>query len=162
MRGVLLELTGYRVFDSYLRMRCLFLHCSKFDYKLAEATPAATQDTLGRSESLGDCAVAFVAVERDDDESSVTKMAKEIRKHIRKSQAASVVVNPFAHLTAKSSSPDDAHRLTKLLADRLSETADVPIEYSSFGWIKEFTCAVLGEVTAQIWIEIPPRHKDAV
>lgn len=137
-------------------MRCLFLFCSGFDYTLVDATPAAAQDVQGRSEAKANCAVAFVAAEKGDDERNVSKTAKEIRKWARKAQAECLVVNPFAHLTMQSASPDEALRLTRLLAERLRETASLPVEYSSFGWIKAFTCAVVGNTASQIWIEFPP------
>jgi threonyl-tRNA synthetase len=134
-------------------MRCLVLHCSSFSFVLKEQTAVATKDILGRSESYSNCFVIFLAAEGADDDTIINRCAKDIRKYFRKSGATMIVVNPFAHLTAQAVDPTIALNCCQLLTRRLSETLDVPVVFSSFGWIKEFSCCVQGQKTAQLWIE---------
>lgn len=137
-------------------MRCLALHCRTFEYRLAQATPAAAPDEADRTDVHKNCLVIFVAVERGDGEREISRCAKDVRKLARKAGATSIAVNPFAHLTRAGAAPDVALSGCLALRDQLARTADVAVWFTSFGWIKEFNCEVLGEVSAQQWIEHPP------
>ncbi len=138
-------------------MRALLLHCTTFRYRLVLDTPVSAADIIGRNKSVEDALVVFIAVESGDHEAVCSRMAKEVRKWVRRSGAAIILINPFAHLTAAPASAETALALSEALRDRLTETAEVPVEFTSFGWIKEFMCDVRGSAKAQIWIEIGPR-----
>lgn len=128
-------------------MKCLLLHCHSFDYALDHPTPAAerAENDTGHHE---DVLVAFVAAEPGDRE-KVGRAAKEIRRQARRASARMIVINPFVHLTERPATPAEAAEVGRRLIERLRETADLPVEYTSFGWYKRFDLHVLGHDQSQ-------------
>jgi threonyl-tRNA synthetase len=102
----------------------------------------------GAGESFVDVLVAFVAVEPGDS-GQLTRAARAIRRQARRAGATTIVVNPFVHLTDDPAPPNDAADVGRQLVVRLRESADIPVEYTSFGWYKAFALDALGHENSQ-------------
>lgn len=132
-------------------MRCLFLHCRRFDYKLDHPTVAADGVPDGEARHFEEVMVVFTAIENGDDDGKINAAAKEIRKLARRVKAERIVINPFAHLSESLAEPAVAKELLKILHTRLRDTWTTGVEYTSFGWYKEFYLSVYGHEGSQVF-----------
>lgn len=128
------------------------MHCRSFSYRLDHPTPVADPGVEGARESFGDALVAFVAMEPDDS-TQVVRAARAIRRQAKRAGATSIVVNPFVHLTDNPAPPSEAAEVGRQLHARLGESADVSVEYTSFGWYKAFQLDALGHESSQVFRE---------
>jgi threonyl-tRNA synthetase len=126
-------------------VKLLCLHADKFSYRFDHpTTPAADDHAPGETADYDDALVVFVAIE-EGDEHKIAHAAKEVRKVAREARVSRIVVNPFVHLTADPAAPEEARVDSSHLADRLKETFDGEVDYTSFGWYKAFRINVRGD-----------------
>jgi threonyl-tRNA synthetase len=125
-------------------MKLLCLHADRFDYKFDHPTAGADERDAGGTEAYDDALVVFVAIEHDDAD-KVNHAAKEIRHVARRAGVKRIVVNPFVHLTSEPAPPSEASLDAKRLTERLEETFEGEVVYTSFGWYKSFRIDVRGD-----------------
>ncbi|MFA4946299.1 MAG: threonine--tRNA ligase [Candidatus Micrarchaeia archaeon] len=133
-------------------MKLLCLHCDYVAYKpLKKALKNAA--ALSEEEKAGgryeNCLLVFSTLEKGDDEAVVKKAAQEVRKHYGEVKAASVLVYPYAHLSANLASPDDAVRLLKAFHNAVKEFCPEAGK-SVFGYYKEFELKCKGHPLAEL------------
>lgn len=135
-------------------MRLLILDCKNFQYKLDHKTAVGEDITAEKMEDkYENPLVVFTAVEEKDEESIVSKVAKDIRKIARKNNNSLVIINPFAHLSASLANPEKATRILEILNVKLNECPDFKTIRSVFGWYKQFLVEVKGHENSQIYRE---------
>jgi threonyl-tRNA synthetase len=127
-------------------VKLLCLHADRFAYRFDHPTPGADEHEheAGEQAAFEEALVVFVAVEPGD-EGKINHAAKEVRHLARRANVRRIVVNPFVHLTSEPASPDEAHGDSERLAERLRETFDGEVVYTSFGWYKAFRIDVRGD-----------------
>jgi threonyl-tRNA synthetase len=131
-------------------MKLLCLHASRFAYNLDHPTAGADRHEPGEVAEFGDALVVFVSVEPGDVDKAVAA-ASEVRHAARRSGAERIVVNPFVHLTSEPAPPEEAHEVSSRLAERLRETFEGEVVYTSFGWYKAFQLDVRGDDHSQMF-----------
>jgi len=131
-------------------MKLLCLHADSFSYEFDHPTEGADSHEAGQLANFDEALVVFVAIEHDD-ESKVNHAAKEIRKLARKAEVKRIVINPFVHLTSEPAPPDEARNESHDLTDRLRETFDGEVAYTSFGWYKAFRIDVRGDEASMFY-----------
>src|SRR3989344_1330165 len=99
-------------------MRLLQLHCDYVEYKankpaLKDAEKIEEEEKKGRK--INNALLVFTSVEEGDDEQVIAKAASDIKKHFGEVKADSVVLYPYAHLSANLAKPRDAIRILNLL-----------------------------------------------
>ena len=131
-------------------MKLLCLHAERFDYRFDHPTPGADERQPGEEVDFEEALVVFVAVESGDAD-KVNQAAKEVRHLARRADVRRIVVNPFVHLTSEPAPPDEAHGDSLRLAERLRETFDGEVAYTSFGWYKAFRIDVRGDAASMFF-----------
>jgi len=132
-------------------MKCLLLHCGSFHYKLDHPTPAADKNVLEHENAYENALIAFIAAERGDDVRCIQKASGDIVSLATKVGAGSIVINPFAHLSANLGKPDEARVNLEALAQLIETQTEMPVHYTSFGWYKSFGMEVLGHGDSQVF-----------
>jgi threonyl-tRNA synthetase len=125
-------------------VKLLCLHANTFRYRFDHPTPGADEHEAGEEADFEEALVVFVAVEPGD-EDKINHAAKEVRHLARRADVKRIVVNPFVHLTSEPAQPGEAHEDSERLAERLRETFDGEVAYTSFGWYKAFRIDVRGD-----------------
>lgn len=131
-------------------MKLLCLHADRFDYTFDHPTEGADAHEVGETEAYDDALVVFVAVEHDDGD-KVNHAAKEVRHVARRAGVSRIVINPFVHLTGKPAPPAEAHEDAMRLTERLDETFDGDVVFTSFGWYKAFRIDVRGDASSMFF-----------
>lgn len=132
-------------------MKCLLLHCKSFSYRLDHPTPVADSDVDKQDDHFSDALVVFVAAEKKDDIEMARKAAQDILAVQATVKAATIVINPFAHLSSELAKPSLAREVLKELTQSLEVSSPIPVVYTSFGWYKEFTTDVHGHGQSQLF-----------
>ncbi len=142
-------------------MRILQLHCDSAEYTPVkkEISLAETLENTGTSR-FEDVVVAFVTVEKGDDEKTASDAASQILESLGKIGCKNILLYPYSHLGSNLSSPNDALRiLQKLGQDLLS--ANLNVHRSPFGWTKSYSIKVKGHPLAESFKSIGGSGKPA-
>jgi len=131
-------------------MKCLIFHCTKFVYRLDHATPVAESGEFPDSGSYENCLVAFIAIEKHDDDNSVRAATGELCDLCKNLKLNSLHLNPFAHLSSDLAKPKQALSLLHSLRDGL-RTSIASVSYSPFGWYKSFDMAIMAHNSSQLF-----------
>jgi threonyl-tRNA synthetase len=134
-------------------MKILCLHCQDFSYVLDHPTAVAELNVEKNKANYKEALVVFITVEASDNSEKINSVAKEIRKLARKAETQCILLNPFSHLSTTLAPAELAKHLLKLLLDRLVETTDGEVIYTSFGWYKSFLLDVYGHDNSQVFRE---------
>lgn len=137
-------------------MRLLLIHANRFSYEATEATRVAEEVPADRRKGeMGEGAVAFCSIERDDEGKErfvAARAVTEIRTFVKKVHASEVMLYPYAHLSSDLGSPDSAKRvLTEMEAELAKE---LRVHRSPFGWYKRFEIACKGHPLSELSREI--------
>jgi threonyl-tRNA synthetase len=135
---------------SWMKLMCF--HASRFSYTLDHPTPVADPGNPDEGAEFSNALVAFVAFEPND-QPKISAAAREILKIARKADAATIVVNPFAHLSSRLAPPDEAKDDGRQLVEMLSDTFEGETAYGGFGWYKAFSVDVYGHASSQMFRE---------
>lgn len=136
-------------------MKILCLECRNAEYSLEYATQSSVEVDLAMPPPLAwdNCLLLLVAVEPGD-LTKIRHAAKAIRRVFRKTDAKSIVINAFAHLSHTLASPEESHRAIADLRDRLTESTPYQVDMTPFGWQKSFKLDVLGNMGSQRFIHV--------
>lgn len=100
---------------------------------------------------LEEALCAFIAVEKfdeDDPDAVVAEAAKQISDVAGQVHASSIMIYPYAHLSAQLSTPATAVKILKGLAETLG--ADYEVMRAPFGWYKAFTISCKGHPLSEL------------
>jgi hypothetical protein len=136
-------------------MKILCLECRNAEYVLEYPTRSSADVDRAMPSPLAwdNCLLLLVAVEPGDLQ-KIRHAAKAIRRVFRKTDAKSIVINAFAHLSHTLASPEESHQAIGDLRDRLTESTPCQVEMTPFGWQKSFQLDVLGNMGSQRFIHV--------
>lgn len=127
------------------------------EYEVKERTEYADDiEDEQRRGRIEDCLVAFVAVERKDEENSpetVDSAAREIEGMIQRLATNRVLLYPYAHLSTELATPRAAKKTIGELKRSL-EKKGYEIHASPFGWYKSFVLSCKGHPLAESLREV--------
>ena len=131
-------------------MRILTLHCDYIKFKplkkaLKSAEELKSKDEIGVKEPL----VVLTAVEKGDNESSVSQLVDSVKKTAEEVKAKSVVLYPYAHLSSNLAAPDIALNYLKEAEEALKKTG-LKITRAPFGYYKEFELKCKGHPLSEL------------
>ncbi len=131
-------------------MKLLLIHADYMEYEVKKKTKIA-EDYDKKGERLEEVLVAFVSVEKGDNEEVVKKAAEEIRDVAKKVNAERILIYPYAHL---SSNLADAETAIDLLRNLEAELSDLDVHRAPFGWYKSFKISCKGHPLSELSREI--------
>ncbi|MEM0480532.1 MAG: threonine--tRNA ligase [Candidatus Nitrosocaldus sp.] len=140
-------------------MRVLALHSNFIEYEPIEREiDLAEAAEKGKRVRLDDILVAFVAVEKGDDESIAEKVSDEIRAWMKRIGCDRVLLYPYAHLSSYLARAGDALAMLSRIESMLS-TDGVSVYKAPFGWTKAFTISIKGHPLAEHSISLQEHSK---
>ncbi len=133
-------------------MRLLLIHAKKFSYSVTEKAINNPEelDEKNRARDFENTLVVFTSVEKDDDENVVNRTAEEIFEVAKKIKPSSIVIYPYAHLSAELADPLTAQKILAQLYEKLSEKAEIQVYKAPFGWYKAFTIECYGHPLSEL------------
>jgi threonyl-tRNA synthetase len=146
-------------------MRILLIHAEEFSYKVREPAVEKPEDTMKKEGFEKNVLVVFTTIERGDelDGGIVERASEEIIDIMRKVNAESVLLYPYAHLSQDLAPPEMALQILVDL-ERVLKEKEVKVSRAPFGWYKEFMLKCYGHPLSELSRTIKPgvRVKRAV
>ncbi|MEM2048917.1 MAG: threonine--tRNA ligase [Candidatus Nitrosocaldus sp.] len=140
-------------------MRVLALHSNFIEYEpIEKEIDLAEAAEKGKRVRLDDILVAFIAVEKGDDESIAEKVSNEIRAWMKRIGCDRVLLYPYAHLSSYLARAGDALAMLSRIESMLS-TDGVSVYKAPFGWTKAFTISIKGHPLAEHSISLQEHSK---
>jgi len=129
-------------------MRALLSHCDFIEFKPIRKEVKIAKDVEIKNYRYEEILVAFVAIEKEDNEEKVEKMVSEIEIVAKRIGVNRILVYPFAHLSNNLASPQIAQELMEKLIQKLKEK-NFEVYSAPFGWAKELHLKVKGHPLAE-------------
>ncbi|MFN4336264.1 MAG: threonine--tRNA ligase [Candidatus Nitrosocaldus sp.] len=131
-------------------MRVLALHSNFIEYEPIEREiDAAEEAEKGKKVRFDDILVAFIAVEKGDDESIAEQVSDEIRAWLKRIGCNRVLLYPYAHLSSELAGAVNALTMIKKMEAMLNRCDEVSVCTAPFGWTKAFTISIKGHPLAE-------------
>ncbi|MFQ5941205.1 MAG: threonine--tRNA ligase [Nitrososphaerales archaeon] len=128
-------------------MRILQLHSNFIEYEPIEKEIASAEEIEKKKVRLEDIVVAFIAVEKDDDENVAKDAVYEIKKSLSNLKCNKLLLYPYAHLSSDLASPSTAMTVIKSM-ESLAQNV-IEVHRAPFGWTKSFNISVKGHPLAE-------------
>ncbi|MCD6427040.1 MAG: threonyl-tRNA synthetase editing domain-containing protein [Caldisericaceae bacterium] len=131
------------------------LFADEFSYTVTTKTLLDFEDAEG-SKSFNDILVAFIQVEKEDEE-EVSKKVKKLIKSIKwaagKNKTKNVLLHSFAHLSSSKADP----KITKEILDKAEErlkNVGFTVEQTPFGYFLDLKLSAPGVSQARIFQDL--------
>jgi threonyl-tRNA synthetase len=130
-------------------MRILLLHSDFIEYQPISKEIQTAEDIPSKSkEKIDEVIVALIAVEKDDDESIIGDVCKELKTYGETIKCDNLLIYPYAHLSSDLATHSIAHAL---LISIEKQTRDLfkNVNRAPFGWTKSFNIKIKGHPLAE-------------
>jgi threonyl-tRNA synthetase len=142
-------------------MRILALHSDFIEYEPVAKEIDHADDTNRERVRIEDTAVAFIAVEREDDDTVADKAIEELHSWLDKIKCNRVILYPYAHLSDTLADAGKAMAIINGMESRLKSdgsksdgNSGIDVHRAPFGWTKAFMVSVKGHPLAEHSIHI--------
>lgn len=126
------------------------MHSNFIEYEPIEREiDAAEEAEKGKKVRFDDILVAFIAVEKGDDESIAEQVSDEIRAWLKRIGCNRVLLYPYAHLSSELAGAVNALTMIKKMEAMLNRCDEVSVCTAPFGWTKAFTISIKGHPLAE-------------
>lgn len=127
-------------------MRILHLHCNYVEFTPTKKEIPSAEDIIPETVHLEEVLVAFIAVEKGDDDSVASKAMFQIGAVMERLGCARLLLYPYAHLSADLAPARIAFDVLSIMQQqsRYNETYR-----SAFGWTKAYSIHVKGHPLAE-------------
>ncbi|HZY95302.1 MAG TPA: threonine--tRNA ligase [Candidatus Bathyarchaeia archaeon] len=150
-------------------MRLLLIHADRFEYETKEKALKDPENLSehGKKGALQDGLVAFVTVEKPDEQSpeqTADNAAASIEEVLGWLKTKRVLVYPYAHLSTNLASRDPAITVLRTLEEKLAEKG-YEVSRGPFGWYKSFKMSAKGHPLSELSRTVtaePPAHQASV
>jgi threonyl-tRNA synthetase len=130
-------------------MRILLLHSDFIEYQPISKEIQTAEDIPSKSkEKIDEVIVALIAVEKDDDESIIGDVCKELKTYGETIKCDNLLIYPYAHLSSDLATHSKAQ---ELLISIQNNTRDLfkNVNRAPFGWTKSFNIKIKGHPLAE-------------
>jgi threonyl-tRNA synthetase len=142
-------------------MRVLYIHAERFSWEPRDpALDVRDEPASGRAENA---LVAFVSVERGDtdDENFLRQVARDVVEIAKKVKASSIVIYPYAHLSAELARPYTAREILNKLYEVVKAEYNGEVYKAPFGYYKAFELKCLGHPLSELSRSFKPEKAKA-
>ena len=130
-------------------MRVLLLHSDFIEYQPISKEVQAAEDIQSKStKKIDEVIVALIAVEKDDDESIIDDVCRELKKYGETVKCDNLLIYPYAHLSSDLASHTIAQALL-ISIEKRSRHFFGTVNRAPFGWTKSFNIKVKGHPLAE-------------
>jgi threonyl-tRNA synthetase len=130
-------------------MRILLLHSDFIEYQPISKEVQTAEDIPSKSkEKIAEVIVALIAVEKNDDESIIEDVCKELKTYGETIKCDNLLIYPYAHLSSDLATHSKAQ---ELLISIQNNTRDLfkNVNRAPFGWTKSFNIKIKGHPLAE-------------
>lgn len=128
-------------------MRTLFFHCKKFESSITGLSTRPSGiihgEVSSKNQMLENCVLVFLTIEKQDNETMVTNLVREIVKFCHETAHNNVFLCPFAHLSNNLAESSLALSLINLALNNLKQENVNTVE-GHFGSDKELLIQLYG------------------
>ncbi|MEK6852444.1 MAG: threonyl-tRNA synthetase editing domain-containing protein, partial [Nanoarchaeota archaeon] len=132
-------------------MRILTLHVDYIKFKPTRKALKEAEEVEKKEVSVKNCLAVLASIERGDEtnkEIIVKKLVEHVKDRAKQVKTKTIVLYPYAHLSSKLASPQDATAILKEASKALSKNFEVVS--APFGWYKEFELKCKGHPLAEL------------
>jgi threonyl-tRNA synthetase len=130
-------------------MRVLLLHSDFIEYQPISKEVQAAEDIQSKStKKIDEVIVALIAVERDDDESIIDDVCRELKTYGETIKCDNLLIYPYAHLSSDLASHTTAQALL-ISIEKHGRHFFGTVNRAPFGWTKSFNIKVKGHPLAE-------------
>src|SRR6266540_5136658 len=130
-------------------MRVLLLHSDFIEYQPISKEVQAAEDIQSKStKKIDEVIVALIAVERDDDESIIDDVCRELKTYGETVKCDNLLIYPYAHLSSDLASHSTAQALL-ISIEKHGRHFFGTLNRAPFGWTKSFNIKVKGHPLAE-------------
>src|SRR5437867_4383438 len=130
-------------------MRILLLHSDFIEYQPISKEIQTAEDLPSKSKKkIDEVIVAFIAVEKDDDESIIADVCKELKTYSKIIKCDNLLIYPYAHLSSDLATHIIAQTLLVLI-EKQTGNLFKNVNRAPFGWTKSFNIKVKGHPLAE-------------
>lgn len=130
-------------------MRILLLHSDFIEYQpISKEIESAEEILSTSSKKINDVIVALIAVEKDDDESIIDDVCKELKTYSEMIKCDNILVYPYAHLSSDLANPITAQALL-ISVEKKAKSLFGIVNRAPFGWTKSFNVKIKGHPLAE-------------
>ena len=130
-------------------MRILLLHSDFIEYQpISKEIESAEEIPSTSSKKINDVIVALIAVEKDDDESIIDDVCKELKTYSETIKCDNILVYPYAHLSSDLANPITAQALLVSVEKKAKSLFGI-VNRAPFGWTKSFNVKIKGHPLAE-------------
>ncbi len=137
-------------------MKVLVMYVDEFGYRPAQKN-LDSAEVITEGAKFTDSIVAFIQVEKGDEEKTVASRAKKLVNHLkwtaRKNSCTKVVLHSFAHLSESKASIGFTKELFDLAETRL-KNAEFITAQTPFGYFLDLEIKAPGFSLARIWASL--------
>ncbi len=134
-------------------MKVLVMYVDEFGYKPSQKNLESAKE-ITEGASFNDSIVAFIQVEKSDEEKDVKSREKKLVNHLkwtaRKNNCNKVILHSFAHLSESKASVEFTKELFDLAEKRL-RNAEFTTAQTPFGYFLDLEIKAPGFSLARIW-----------
>ena len=127
-------------------MRILHLHCDHVEYTPTKKEIPAAEELQPETVRLSEVLVAFIAVEKGDDDSVASKAVAQVRQVMERLGCERLLLYPYAHLSADLA---PARIALEVIEKMSGYTSGLETHRSAFGWTKSYSIQVKGHPLAE-------------
>ncbi len=137
-------------------MKVLVLYVNTFSFEAKEKNLENAPEP-GEGKELRDSILAFIQVEKEDEEKDLKSREKKLVNHIkwtaRKNNTQNIILHSFAHLSESKATSDFTKELFDAAQKRL-ENADYSVTQTPFGYFLDLKIDAPGHSLARIWASL--------
>ena len=138
-------------------MRVLLIHSDYIKFEAKKKAIKAAEKIEKPYGELENVLIAFIAIEKVDEknpDSVVKQLIAEIRKSVKKVDAESIALYPYAHLSSSLGSASTARKILDLAYEELKD--EFKTIKAPFGWYKSFELRCKGHPLSELSRTILP------
>jgi len=142
-------------------MRVLLIHSDYIKFKAKKKAIKAAEKIEKSYGELENVLIVFIAVEKVDEKnpgSVVKQLIAEVRDTVKKVNAGSIALYPYAHLSSSLGSPSTAKRILDLIYEKLKD--EFKTIKAPFGWYKSFELKCKGHPLSELSRTILPEGEE--
>ena len=130
-------------------MRILLLHSDFIEYQpISKEVEAAEDIQYKASKKIDEVIVALIAVEKDDDESIIDDVCKELKAYSEKIKCDNLLLYPYAHLSSELATHSTALAVLISIENQVRDLFTT-VNRAPFGWTKSFHIKIKGHPLAE-------------
>src|SRR5881628_1375290 len=130
-------------------MRVLLLHSDFIEYQPISKEVQAAEDIQSKStKKIDEVIVALIAIEKDDDESIIDDVCRELKTYGETIKCDNLLIYPYAHLSSDLAPHSTAQALLISIEKRARHFFGT-VNRAPFGWTKSFNIKVKGHPLAE-------------